>query len=106
MKRERVALEGEQEHGVLGTWHKLRSATTCSRTSAQRTLKLCGGLDPETTLVIIASKTFTTLETLTNARCVRAESCVHESAGKVEQNAKQFAEKARSVLTAGQASTK
>lgn len=30
------------------------------------------GLDPETTLVIIASKTFTTLETLTNARCVRA----------------------------------
>jgi|MDSW01.1.fsa_nt_gb hypothetical protein len=41
-----------------------------------------------------------------NARCVRAESCVHESAGKVEQNAKQFAEKARSVLTAGQASTK
>ena len=29
-------------------------------------------LDPETTLVIIASKTFTTLETLTNARCVRA----------------------------------
>lgn len=30
------------------------------------------GLDPETTLVIIASKTFTTLENLTNARCVRA----------------------------------
>ncbi|WP_130866363.1 glucose-6-phosphate isomerase [Acidipropionibacterium timonense] len=29
-------------------------------------------LDPETTLVIIASKTFTTLETLTNARCVRS----------------------------------
>ncbi|WP_302153535.1 glucose-6-phosphate isomerase [uncultured Enorma sp.] len=32
--------------------------------------KLCG-LDPETTLVIIVSKTFTTLETLTNAREVR-----------------------------------
>ena len=30
------------------------------------------GLDPETTLVIIVSKTFTTLETLTNARGVRA----------------------------------
>ena len=30
------------------------------------------GLDPETTLVIIASKTFTTLETLTNARLVRS----------------------------------
>ena len=41
-----------------------------------------------------------------NARCVRSESSVHESAGNVEQNAKQFAEKARSVLTAGQASTK
>ena len=32
--------------------------------------KLCG-LDPETTLVIIVSKTFTTLETLTNAREVK-----------------------------------
>ena len=30
------------------------------------------GLDPETTLVIIVSKTFTTLETLTNAREVKA----------------------------------
>lgn len=30
------------------------------------------GLDPETTLVIVASKTFTTLETLANARLVRA----------------------------------
>lgn len=30
------------------------------------------GLDPETTLVIIVSKTFTTLETLTNARAARA----------------------------------
>ncbi|HRC11437.1 MAG TPA: glucose-6-phosphate isomerase, partial [Dermatophilaceae bacterium] len=29
------------------------------------------GLDPETTLVIVASKTFTTLETITNARMVR-----------------------------------
>ncbi|MDO5495385.1 MAG: glucose-6-phosphate isomerase [bacterium] len=29
-------------------------------------------LDPETTLVIVASKTFTTLETLTNARLVRS----------------------------------
>ena len=30
------------------------------------------GLDPETTLVIVASKTFTTLETITNAKLVRA----------------------------------
>lgn len=29
------------------------------------------GLDPETTLFIVVSKTFTTLETLTNARCAR-----------------------------------
>ena len=29
-------------------------------------------LDPETTLFVIVSKTFTTLETLTNARCARA----------------------------------
>ena len=36
--------------------------------AAQKT----AGLDPETTLVIVASKTFTTLETLTNARLVRA----------------------------------
>ncbi len=37
-------------------------------TDVSETLK---GLDPETTLVIVASKTFTTLETLTNARQVR-----------------------------------
>ncbi len=36
--------------------------------AAQKT----AGLDPETTLVIVASKTFTTLETITNARLVRA----------------------------------
>ena len=35
--------------------------------AAQKT----AGLDPETTLVIVASKTFTTLETITNARLVR-----------------------------------
>ncbi|MCM3907410.1 MULTISPECIES: glucose-6-phosphate isomerase [Trueperella] len=38
-------------------------------TDVGETLK---GLDPETTLVIVASKTFTTLETLTNARQVRS----------------------------------
>lgn len=37
-------------------------------TDAGETLK---GLDPETTLFIVASKTFTTLETLTNARVAR-----------------------------------
>ena len=38
-------------------------------TDVSETLK---DLDPETTLVIVASKTFTTLETLTNARQVRS----------------------------------
>ena len=41
-----------------------------------------------------------------NARCVHSESSLRESSGNVEQNAKQFAEKARSVLTAGEASIK
>lgn len=30
-----------------------------------------GGLDPETTLIVVASKTFTTAETMLNARTVR-----------------------------------
>lgn len=40
------------------------------------------GLDPETTLVIVASKTFTTIETMTNAQTVRAwmETRVKDSA--------------------------
>ena len=38
-------------------------------TDAGETMK---DLDPETTLVIVASKTFTTLETITNAKVVRA----------------------------------
>ena len=41
-----------------------------------------------------------------NARCVHSESSLHESSGNVEQNAKKIAEKARSVLTAGEASIK
>ena len=38
---------------------------------SQRSAEKLKGLDPETTLVIIVSKTFTTLETLTNAREVK-----------------------------------
>ncbi|MBB1490086.1 MULTISPECIES: glucose-6-phosphate isomerase [unclassified Paracoccus (in: a-proteobacteria)] len=44
------------------------------------------GLDPETTLVIVASKTFTTLETMTNADTVR-----RWMAGRVRDPASQFA---------------
>ncbi|PQO23686.1 glucose-6-phosphate isomerase [Rhodobacteraceae bacterium WD3A24] len=43
------------------------------------------GLDPATTLVIVASKTFTTLETMTNARTARAW-----MAGRVPEPAAQF----------------
>jgi glucose-6-phosphate isomerase len=41
------------------------------------------GLDPETTLAIVASKTFTTIETMTNAQTVKAwlERAVGEKAG-------------------------
>lgn len=44
------------------------------------------GLNPETTLVIVASKTFTTIETMTNAETARAW-----MAGKVKTPAAQFA---------------
>ena len=44
------------------------------------------GLDPQTTLVIVASKTFTTIETMTNAETVRAW-----MAGSVTDPAAQFA---------------
>ena len=56
-------------------WRRWRSrptttgrAATSSRTSTGRTSPTpCAGLDPATTLVIVASKTFTTIETMTNA---------------------------------------
>ncbi|MCL6422030.1 glucose-6-phosphate isomerase [Brachybacterium sp. JHP9] len=48
-------------------------------------------LDPETTLVIVASKTFTTLETITNARLVREWllSALRESAGLTSEQEKE-----------------
>ncbi|ATG55301.1 glucose-6-phosphate isomerase [Brachybacterium ginsengisoli] len=60
-------------------------------------------LDPETTLVIVASKTFTTLETLTNARLVRQWllSGLRENAGlTVEQEAEAIAKHFVAVSTA------
>ena len=63
------------------------------------------GLDPETTLVIIVSKTFTTLETLTNAREVKAwmlEQLAAQGAvdGSDEQNADAIAKHFVAVSTA------
>lgn len=51
------------------------------------------GLDPETTLVIIVSKTFTTLETLTNAREIKAWMLTAlKDAGVIDGSAEQDAE--------------
>lgn len=51
------------------------------------------GLDPETTLVIIVSKTFTTLETLTNAREVKTWMLEQlRAAGAIDGSAEQDAE--------------
>ena len=63
------------------------------------------GLDPETTLVIIVSKTFTTLETLTNAREVKAWMLEQLKAagaidGSDEQNAEAIAKHFVAVSTA------
>lgn len=62
-------------------------------------------LDPETTLVIVASKTFTTLETLTNARLVRSwllETLRAQGAidGSTEQDARAIAKHFVAVSTA------
>ena len=51
------------------------------------------GLDPETTLFVVVSKTFTTLETLTNARCARTWLLdALKAAGAVDGSAEQNAE--------------
>ena len=51
------------------------------------------GLDPQTTLVIIVSKTFTTLETLTNAREVKAWMLEQlQTAGAIDGSAEQAAD--------------
>ncbi len=58
------------------------------------------GLDPETTLFIVASKTFGTLETLTNARLARAwlwEQLIAQGAIEDDDDAKQAAVRAHFV---------
>ena len=62
-------------HGRARRWPKTCSpgwACTSFRTStASRSRTCCSACDPETTLFVICSKTFTTLETLVNAQAVR-----------------------------------
>ena len=48
-----------------------------SNVDATHLVEQCKGLDPETTLFIIASKTFATQETMTNARSARAWLIAH-----------------------------
>lgn len=71
---------------ALAPWHdgpRLHYVSNVDGAHIHDTLK---GLDPETTLVIVASKTFTTVETMTNARTAR-----DWMAAKVADPAAQFA---------------
>ena len=57
---------------ALAPWHdgpRVHFVSNVDGADIADTLK---GLDPETTLVIVASKTFTTIETMTNAETARA----------------------------------
>ena len=58
-------------------------------------------LDPETTLFVIVSKTFTTLETLTNARCARTWLLTHlQEQGAIDASEKGTAEAIRKHFVA------
>jgi len=50
---------------------KRACAQRCLFISHRPSVPLCQGLDPEETLVVVVSKTFTTAETMLNARTVR-----------------------------------
>lgn len=74
-------------------------ATFISNVDPTDVVSMMRKLDPETTLVIVASKTFTTLETLTNAHAARewivqamGESAVPKHFVAVSTNAKKVAE--------------
>jgi len=57
---------------ALGTYqHERLTSYFISNLDATQLIEALNGLDPETTLFIIASKTFTTQETLTNANSAR-----------------------------------
>lgn len=56
---------------ALAPYHDGPKAHYVSNIDAAHITDTLGGLDPETTLFIIASKTFTTVETMTNAQTAR-----------------------------------
>jgi glucose-6-phosphate isomerase len=56
---------------ALAPWHDGPRAHYLSNVDGAHAADLLRGLDPRTTLVVIASKTFTTIETMTNAATVR-----------------------------------
>lgn len=62
------ALDTEPEAGALAKGRSLRFLSNVDPVDASIALK---GLDPETTLVVVVSKTFTTAETMLNARTCR-----------------------------------
>jgi len=58
-------------------WLKGRRAFFVSNVDGQHLADTLAGVDPATTLFIVASKTFTTLETMTNAQSARAWFLAH-----------------------------
>ena len=56
---------------ALSPWHDGPNAHFVSNVDGAHIADTLAGLNPATTLVIIASKTFTTIETMTNARTAR-----------------------------------
>ncbi|TCP40866.1 glucose-6-phosphate isomerase [Rhodovulum marinum] len=71
---------------ALAPYHDGPRCHFVSNVDAAHIADTLNGLDPETTLVIVASKTFTTVETMTNARTAR-----DWMAGRVKDPAAQFA---------------
>jgi glucose-6-phosphate isomerase len=68
--RQLARIDVLRRHLVSTLAHDVRGPLTTIR-GAVRTLLARKGLDPETTLFIVASKTFTTIETMTNAETAR-----------------------------------
>ncbi|MSU90631.1 glucose-6-phosphate isomerase [Rhodobacteraceae bacterium 2CG4] len=68
---------------ALAPWHDGPRTHFVSNVDGAHIHDVLKGLDPETTLVIVASKTFTTIETMTNAETARRwiESAVGDKAG-------------------------
>lgn len=56
---------------ALAPWHDGPAAHFVSNVDGAHIADTLKGLDPETTLFVVASKTFTTVETMTNARTAR-----------------------------------